>query len=119
LTTAWAFNDSKFTEGELEGKRIPQVPRASGSIGVRAELGRVNAAANVRVIGAQFDDDRNDFRLAAGSLSDARVAWRWSRRLELFGALENVFDEDIDTGRTPLRTIGSPRMARGGVQLRF
>jgi outer membrane receptor protein involved in Fe transport len=119
LTTAWAFNDSKFTEGELEGKRIPQVPRASGSIGVRAERGRWNAAATVRVMGAQFDDDRNDFRLAAGSLSDARVAWRWSRRLELFGAIENVFDEDIDTGRTPLRTIGSPRLARAGVQLRF
>ena len=119
FTTAWAFNDSKFTEGELEGMRIPQVPRASGSFGVRAELGRWNAAGTVRVIGAQYDDDRNDFRLAAGSLSDARVAWRWSRRLELFGAIENVFDEDLDTGRTPLRTIGSPRLARGGVQLRF
>lgn len=119
FTTAWAFNDSRFTEGELEGRRIPQVPRASGSFGVRAELGRWSATGTVRVIGAQFDDDRNNFRLAAGSLSDARVAWRWSRRLELFGAIENVFDEDIDTGRTPLRTIGSPRLARGGIQLRF
>lgn len=119
LTMAWAFNDSKFTEGELEGKRIPQVPRASGSIGARAERGRWSAAGSVRIMGAQFDDDRNDFRLAAGALSDARVAWRWSRRLELFGAIENLFDEDIDTGRTPLRTIGSPRLARGGVQLRF
>lgn len=119
LTTAWAFNESRFTEGELEGKRIPQVPRASGSFGVRAERGRWLAAGTVRVIGAQFDDDRNDFRLAPGSLSDARVAWRWSRRLELFGAVENLFDEDIDTGRTPLRTIGSPRIARAGVMVRF
>jgi outer membrane receptor protein involved in Fe transport len=119
LTSAWALNDSKFTEGELEGKRIPQVPRASGSIGFRAEYGRWGAAANVRVIGAQYDDDRNELRLGAGSLSDARVAWRWSRRLELFGAVENAFDQDIDTGRTPLRTIGSPRVSRAGVMVRF
>jgi outer membrane receptor protein involved in Fe transport len=119
LTSAWTINNSTFTSGELDGKRVPQVPRAGGSIGVSASLSAFTAAASVRVIGAQFDDDRNDFNLKAGSLVDARAGWRWTRRLELFGALENAFDEELDTGKTPIRTIGAPRMGRAGVIVRF
>jgi outer membrane receptor protein involved in Fe transport len=119
LTTAWALNDSKFTSGELDGRRTPQVPRVGGSVGVRANVRTLSAALNVRVIGAQFDDDRNDFKLDAGSLVDARAGWRWSRHVELFGAIENALDREIDTGRTPIRTIGSPRMARAGLTARF
>ena len=66
LTTAWAINDSKFTSGELDGKRTPQVPRVGGSVGVRANAGAFTGALNVRVIGAQFDDDINTFHLAQG-----------------------------------------------------
>ena len=119
LTTAWAVNDSTFTSGELDGKRVPQVPRVGGSIGVRANAGALSGALNVRVIGAQFDDDRNDFKLRAGSLVDGRVGWRWTRRLELFATIENALDRDIDTGRTPIRTVGSPRAARAGLMARF
>jgi outer membrane receptor protein involved in Fe transport len=119
LTSAWTINNSTFTSGELDGKRVPQVPRAGGSIGVSASIRAFTAAASVRVIGAQFDDDRNDFNLKAGSLVDARAGWRWTRRLELFGAIENAFDEELDTGKTPIRTIGAPRMGRAGVIVRF
>jgi outer membrane receptor protein involved in Fe transport len=119
LTTAWAINDAVFTSGELEGRRVPQVPRAMGSIGVRLDAQAFTAAASVRVLGAQFDDDRNDFRLERGSLFDARAGWRLSRHLELFGAVENAFDEEIDTGRTPVRTVGGPRIGRAGMVVRF
>ena len=118
LTTSWALNDSKFTSGELTGKRVPQVPRVGGTVGIRATAGRLNGAANVRVIGEQFDDDRNDFRLGAGSLLDGRIGWRWPRA-ELFSAIENALNAEIDTGRTPIRTIGSPRSARVGLVIRF
>jgi outer membrane receptor protein involved in Fe transport len=119
VTTAWAVNDSSFTSGELSGKRIPQVPRVGGSVGVRATVRALSATINVRVIGAQFDDDRNDFKLKSGSLVDGRVGWRWSHRVELFGAVENALDQEVDTGKTPIRTIGAPRMARAGVTVRF
>jgi outer membrane receptor protein involved in Fe transport len=118
-TTAWAFNNSTFTAGELDGKRVPQVPKAAGSIGLRAGHGRWSAAAAIRVFGQQFDDDINQFILRAGSLTDARAAWRPGRRTEIFGAIENVFDEEIDTGKTPLRTIGAPRQSRAGIIVRF
>jgi outer membrane receptor protein involved in Fe transport len=119
FTTSWAVNDSKFTSGELDGKRTPQVPRVGGSVGVRGNAGALSAALNIRVIGAQFDDDRNELDLKAGSLVDARAGWRWTRRLDLFGAIENVLDREIDTGKTPIRTVGAPRMARAGIMVRF
>jgi outer membrane receptor protein involved in Fe transport len=119
LTTAWAFNDSEFTSGELDGKRVPQVPKASGSIGFRAGNGPWSASASVRVFGEQFDDDVNQFTLRGGSLTDARVAWRAAPRAEIFGAVENAFDAEIDTGRTPIRTIGAPRQMRAGIIVKF
>ena len=97
LTTAWALNNAVFTSGELDGKRVPQVPRAMGSIGARVQAGAFTAGANLRLLGEQYDDDRNDFLLERGSLFDARAGWRVSQHLELFGALENAFDEEIDT----------------------
>ena len=119
VTTAWAFNNSMFTSGELDGKRVPQVPKASGSIGVRAGRGPWSASAGIRIFGEQFDDDVNQFTLRGGSLTDARGAWKMSARAEVFGALENAFDSEIDTGKTPIRTIGAPRQMRVGLIVKF
>jgi outer membrane receptor protein involved in Fe transport len=119
LTTSWALNDSTFTSGELEGKRVPQVPRVGGSIGARGAIHAWSAAASIRISGAQFDDDRNDFKLRRGWLVDARTGWRLSRRVEVFGAVENALDEELDTGKTPIRTVGAPRAVRAGVAIRF
>ena len=119
LSSSWAFDDSRFVSGALDGRRIPQVPRAQGSAGVRVTTSRASAALDVRVFSSQFDDDVNAFELRAGSVTDARAGWKAGRHLELFGALQNVFDADIDTGRTPLRTVGAPRTARAGLRFRF
>jgi outer membrane receptor protein involved in Fe transport len=119
VTTSWALNDATFTSGELDGKRVPQVPHVQGAIGLRAASGRASGSFDLRIIGAQYDDDRNDFKLDQGSLFDGRAGWRLTKGLEVFGAIENLFDEELDTGRTPIRTIGQPRAARAGVNLRF
>jgi outer membrane receptor protein involved in Fe transport len=119
FTTSWALNDAKLTTGELDGKRVPQVPRVAGSVGVRATYARFSATGTVRFIGKQFDDDLNQFVLNQGTLTDGRVSWRATRSVEAFAAIENAFDEEIDTGKTPIRTIGAPRMARAGIALHF
>ena len=54
-----------------------------------------------------------------GHGTTGRVSWRLTRSAEAFAAIENAFDEEIDTGKTPIRTIGAPRMARAGIALRF
>jgi outer membrane receptor protein involved in Fe transport len=119
FTTSWALNNAKTTFGELNGKRVAQVPRVAGSAGVRGTLQRFTATATVRFIGRQYDDDLNAFVLDSGTLVDGRVAWRVMRRVDVFAALENAFDQEIDTGKTPIRTIGAPRVARAGVSLRY
>jgi outer membrane receptor protein involved in Fe transport len=119
VTTAWALNNSTFTSGELDGNQVPQVPHVQGAIGLRANAGHLAGSIDFRVIGDQYDDDRNDFLLNSGSLFDARGAWRLTKGIEVFGAIENAFDEELDTGRTPVRTIGLPRTARAGLNLRF
>jgi outer membrane receptor protein involved in Fe transport len=119
FTTSWALNNAKTTFGELDGKRIPQVPRAAGSAGVRGAFGRFTGAGTIRYIGAQFDDDQNAFELAPGTLVDGRMSWRLTRGIDAFAAIENAFDQEIDTGKTPIRTIGAPRVARAGITLRY
>ncbi len=119
LTGAVAFIDSTFTEGaELAGLRVPQVPRAQGSLGVRANWSRGGGALEWRVIGRQFDDDRNtpEFELHRSGIVDVRGVFRAARGVELFVAVENAFDAEQDVGRTPPRTIGLPRTARAGVR---
>jgi outer membrane receptor protein involved in Fe transport len=37
--------------------------------------------------------------------------------VQAYFSIENLFDRDYDTGRTPLRTIGWPRTVRLGVRV--
>jgi len=92
---------------------------AAPVLGLRANAGQFSGSIDFRVVGDQYDDDRNDFLLDRGSLFDARAAWRVTKGVELFGAIETGFDEELDTGRTPIRTIGQPRTARAGLNLKF
>ena len=119
LTASSAYTDSTFVEGPLEGLRVPQVPRWHHAIGGRGAIGAARWSAEWRFIDEQFDDDRNQFPLDESSMFDARVGWMLNRRIEIFGAIENLFDEEQDVGRTPIRTIGLPRTTRVGMRFVF
>ena len=117
-TASAALVSSTFTGGgELDGLRVPQVPRAQFSAGLRARWAHAAAALDWRYAGSQFDDDRNQFLLRAAAITDARASWIPRTGMEAFVALENAFDTDQDVGRTPLRTVGLPRTARLGLRL--
>jgi outer membrane receptor protein involved in Fe transport len=119
MTAATSFTRSRFTEGPLDGRRVPQVPETHYAAGVRVTRNALTATADWRFIGAQFDDDLNAFELDRSSMLDARVGWKLRRQLELFAAVENVLDAEQDVGRTPVRTIGLPRTTRAGVRVTF
>jgi outer membrane cobalamin receptor len=114
-----AVIDSTFAdalEPGIAGNRVPQVPRVSGTFSVDAVLPRaVNATVVWRSTSAQFDDDRNVFELAAANQIDARVAVRFGR-LEARVSLENLFDQRIEVGRTPLVTLAPGRAVRVGLR---
>jgi outer membrane receptor protein involved in Fe transport len=119
LTAATSYTASTFAAGPLKGLRVPQVPRWHHALGAHGTLGALRLSGEWRFIGRQFDDDLNAFLLDRSSMIDARAGWILRRGVELFAAVENVFDEEQDVGRTPLRTLGLPRTSRVGLRVVF
>lgn len=103
-------------ERELEGLRVPQVPEHQGSLSLRWQGGRGSVAVQARGSGRQYDDDRNRFPLAGFAVVDLRAGWRLAPGIELYAAAENLLDEEVTVGRTPVRTVGEPRLLRLGVR---
>ena len=101
----------------LDGLDVPQVPRYQAAVSARfADPRWVSASVQVRTVGRQFEDDRNTLVLDSGTVVDAyagRTVWPG---LHLFVAVENLFDEVLEVGRTPLLTVGLPRTTRVGAR---
>jgi outer membrane receptor protein involved in Fe transport len=119
-TFTWSHYRGSVASPTLEDKRVPQVPRVQFGGGVTwAAPERFTVAGQVRGSGNQFDDDLNTpaFELKRYAVVDFFVSRPVVRTLQAFLAVENLFDEDYDTGRTPLRTIGWPRTVRVGVRV--
>ena len=122
FTGGYLFVDSRVisfpANAELEGLRIPQTARHQGSFQVMySDPAVLNAAVQVRAAGRQFDDDQNLLPLAGFVTADARVSRRFGRKLEVFGAVENLFDSRVETGRTPVLTLTAQRAFRVGVRV--
>jgi outer membrane receptor protein involved in Fe transport len=102
----------------IEGNQVPQVPEVQGGVGVTWTDPRLfTAAAQVRFSGEQYDDDLNQFVLGGFGVMDMQVSRAVTRGLVGFLAVENLFDKDYDTGRTPIRTVGWPRTLRVGLRI--
>lgn len=104
----------------LEGLLIPQVSRHLMTFQMRYSNPRVlTFAIQGRASGTQFDDDQNLFALDPYFTLDAFASRRLGKGVEAFGALENLTGERYDIGRTPVRTIGPPLLARIGVRFQL
>ena len=118
------FTSSRFRGSvatpTLEGNRVPQVPIVQFGTGVTwAAPQMISVAAQVRGSSSQFDDDQNtpEFELDPYATLDVMVSRPFARSMQGFFSVENVFDEDYDTGKTPLRTIGWPLTFRAGIRV--
>ncbi len=103
----------------LAGNEVPQVPGVQFGLGVAwSAPQQVSVATLVRGSSSQFDDDLNTpaFKLNPYAVLDFSVSRPITRSLQAMFSVENLFDKDYDTGRTPLRTIGWPRTVRVGVR---
>jgi len=105
------------TNTSLEGLVIPQVPRHLLTFQARYSNPRVlTFAIQGRAGSTQFDDDQNLFSLDPYFTLDALASRSLGKGVEVFGAFENLTGERYDIGRTPVRTIGPPLLARIGVR---
>ena len=104
-------------EPGLVGLWIPQVPRNTGTLQVTAAEPRWGLlSVQARASGKQYDDDTNTYVLHGFARFDVYASHTFGGRWEVFGAVENLLDRSIDVGRTPVRTLGTPQLARFGVR---
>ncbi|HEX6161681.1 MAG TPA: TonB-dependent receptor [Thermoanaerobaculia bacterium] len=113
-SAGYLFVDATVREGDLAGNRIPQVPRHQAT----AQLHWRRLGAQLRWSAEQFDDDLNQLPLGSYFVADLFAAQEIAKRIELTLAVENVTDEEIEVGATPVVTVGQPRAVRLGVRYR-
>jgi outer membrane receptor protein involved in Fe transport len=119
LTAGYLFADATVVRfpanTALDGLMIPQVARHQFTFQARyANPSIITVGVQGRASGAQFDDDQNVFRLGSYFTLDVFIARRVARGLEAFVAVENLFGQRYEIGKTPLVTLGPPTLIRGG-----
>ena len=124
LSSSYQFVDATVEEfpsnQALEGLLIPQVPRHQLTLQMRyTNPSRAIVGLQARLVGAQFDDDQNQLQLDRYFTLDALVSRPVGHGVELFAAAENLLDRRYSIGRTPVRTVGPPLLARFGFRLRL
>ncbi|HYP25418.1 MAG TPA: TonB-dependent receptor [Blastocatellia bacterium] len=103
---------------ELEGLWLPQVPHHQLTFQARyINPSKMVIGLQGRFAGLQFDDDQNRFELERFFTLDALASRPVARGVEVFAAFENIFNERYSIGRTPVRTVGPPFLARIGIRV--
>jgi outer membrane receptor protein involved in Fe transport len=104
----------------LVGKWIPQVAHQMATAqlrGYRPSIGTLSLQG--RISGRQFDDDANTYLLHSYFRLDAYGAHDFGSRIQIFSSGENLFNRGIEVGRTPTLTLGTPRVARIGLNFKL
>jgi outer membrane receptor protein involved in Fe transport len=107
---------------------VPQVPRhqvtfqaryaAPARSGAVASESRWRLGLQVRWTGAAWEDDRNRLPLDPALQVDLLVGRAIGPSLEVFAAAENLLDAEFVVARTPVPSLGAPRLLRAGLRLR-
>jgi len=122
VTAGYTLTDARVSsfpvDPSLEGLRVPQVPKHQAVLQARYESDW-RLGLQLRWTGKAYDDDRNTLELDPAFVVDALVSRAVGGGVEVFAAAENLFDARVVAGRTPIPTLGTPRVIRGGVRLRM
>ncbi len=122
ITAGYLLADStvvRFVSNPLlERLMIPQVARHSFTLQVRYSIEKWMLATQGRMSSNQFDDDLNRFELGAAAQFDVFASRRVNKDLQIYGAVENIFNSRTSVGRTPIRTVNSPLNFRLGIRFK-
>lgn len=124
VNAAYTFVDARVAEApaqpSLVGKQLPQDPNHRGTLGIRFDDPDIGALSlQARWTGPQFEDDLNERPMAGYVLVDALVSRRLVGPLEVFAAVENLFDREYLVGRAGVDTVGQPFSIRAGLRLQL
>ena len=115
-----ATNSRRFGEGPSRARRAACAAGAELSGCRRRALRRSAVAHRVDAGARDWPPVRGRSQhaaLDAAQIVDLFASRGVTRTLHVFGAVENLFDEVVPVGRTPLPTIGLPRTYRVGVRV--
>ncbi len=119
LDGGYQYAHATVTSGSQDlGNWIPEVARNMGTLNLRAFKPRLGTLSLLsRASGIQYDDDANLYLLHGFFRLDAYYSRNIGRRFQIFAAGENLFNRAIEVSKTPNTTLGTPRVARIGLQL--
>ena len=80
----------------LDGLRPAQVPKHFGNVAMEYDGSAFNAAATLRYVGGQFEDDVNRQRLDDALTLDGRLSYQLSDKFSLTMRGENLFDTRVE-----------------------
>ena len=122
---ATAYTDAEVhggaTAAQLSGKRPAQTPKwvVTGGLDVRP-MPAVRVSGDLRYESRRFEDDLNSRLLSAGLSVDARASWAFAEHAEVYLAVDNLFDEKLETGQTAdgVESFAQPQTVRLGFSFR-
>lgn len=124
VSGGYEFVDASVTRFDqnplIVNSLIPHVPRNTFTVQGRYSNPRIiTIGVQGRFVGNQYDDDFNTLLLGRFFTMDALASRALNPHVEIFAAVENIFDTRYTVSLTPVRTIGPPTLARAGLRLHF
>lgn len=122
IAGSYLFVDARVTlfpaSLDLVGNRLPQVPRQQLNLQLRYRPDeRWFFGVQSRASSGQFEDDLNTLRLRPYLVIDASSSYRVKNGIDVYAAVENLFNSRYDVGLTPVRSVASPLSIRFGIRL--
>jgi vitamin B12 transporter len=113
----WTDSENDSPGSVNRGKQLTRRPEHQANINASyLWASGLTTSAVIRYVGASFDNVGNTYVLQSYTLVDLHAAWPVNDTFELYGRVENVFDDEYET----IRNYGAPgRGAYVGVRARF
>jgi vitamin B12 transporter len=106
---------------QLTGLRPAQTPELTLTAGLDwRPVEKLSLAADLRYESSRFEDDLNSRKLRAGTELDLRAGWSLAPHSEIYLAVDNLADAEIDVGQTAdgVTSFSAPRTVRVGFAYR-
>lgn len=117
VSANYTWTDAKSASGATDGKRLTRRPEHMANLAADYAFAfGLKTGVSVRYVGETFNNDTNTVKVDAYTLVDLRASYPIDDHLEVYGRIENAFDEEYQT------VMGYGTAGRGvfgGVRVRF
>lgn len=113
----WTHTENAAAGNPNRGKSLARRPEHLANLAATYQWGfGLSTTADIRHVGASFENAANSYTLRRHTLVDLRASYPASPTLEVYGRVENLFDQDYETARG-YGTLG--RAATIGLRAKF